>query len=193
MVQKEKDSSPTFYRGTNMEVSMPTGSLCSERNVIGTALAADCTLHRHQLKMIAVLSVTLKPSGLNNYSINSQPPLKRFRVNPTSNIPSSSSSSTTATSNNNNNNNNSYSSNSYATTTNSLITNDASTTSTPTLSPVLRTSNLPKHRGDAGINPTSPCGACNEWIRKIAELNPDFKVITFTDETCDEVFINSVH
>ena len=28
----------TLYRGTNMEVSMPTGSLCAERNVIGTAL-----------------------------------------------------------------------------------------------------------------------------------------------------------
>ena len=27
-----------LYRGTNMEVSMPTGSLCAERNVIGTAL-----------------------------------------------------------------------------------------------------------------------------------------------------------
>lgn len=24
-----------LYRGTNMEVSMPTGSLCAERNVIG--------------------------------------------------------------------------------------------------------------------------------------------------------------
>lgn len=30
-----------LYRGTNMEVSMPTGSLCAERNVIGTALGKE--------------------------------------------------------------------------------------------------------------------------------------------------------
>lgn len=35
---------PEFYRGMNMEVSMPTGSLCAERNVIGTALASDMTV-----------------------------------------------------------------------------------------------------------------------------------------------------
>jgi cytidine deaminase len=76
MVQKDGEE-PKFYRGTNMEVrpvlqnsllvntdlhgwdvqvSMPTGSLCAERNVIGTALAADITLKRQDLKMIAVLS-----------------------------------------------------------------------------------------------------------------------------------------
>ena len=38
-----------FYRGVNLEVSMPTGSLCSERNVIGTALACDPTLRRADL------------------------------------------------------------------------------------------------------------------------------------------------
>ena len=32
------DGKVKLYRGTNMEVSMPTGSLCAERNVIGTAL-----------------------------------------------------------------------------------------------------------------------------------------------------------
>jgi len=36
---------------------MPTGSLCSERNVIGTALAADPTLRRKDLFGIAVLSL----------------------------------------------------------------------------------------------------------------------------------------
>jgi hypothetical protein len=30
-----------FHRGVNLEVSMPTGSLCSERNAIGNALAAN--------------------------------------------------------------------------------------------------------------------------------------------------------
>mmetsp|Transcript_1117 Transcript_1117/g.2341 ORF Transcript_1117/g.2341 Transcript_1117/m.2341 type:complete len:1039 (-) Transcript_1117:331-3447(-) len=48
-----------LYRGTNMEVSMPTGSLCAERNVIGTALASDPGLKREDLLMVAVLSVQL--------------------------------------------------------------------------------------------------------------------------------------
>jgi hypothetical protein len=40
-----------------MEVSMPTGSLCAERNVIGTALADNPSLRRQDLKVIAVLAV----------------------------------------------------------------------------------------------------------------------------------------
>ena len=48
---------PKLYRGTNMEVSMPTGSLCAERNVIGSALADDLTLRRQDLKVIVVYSV----------------------------------------------------------------------------------------------------------------------------------------
>jgi hypothetical protein len=42
------------------------------------------------------------------------------------------------------------------------------------------------------LNPIAPCGACQEWLKKIAEVNPDFKVITFTDSTCEELFIKSV-
>lgn len=63
MVKKddEDDSTIRLYRGTNMEVSMPTGSLCAERNVIGTALAADLTLRRQDLKYIAVYSACLDP------------------------------------------------------------------------------------------------------------------------------------
>ncbi len=53
---------PKLYRATNMEVSMPTGSLCAERNVIGSALADDITLRRQDLKMIAVYSApSLEP------------------------------------------------------------------------------------------------------------------------------------
>lgn len=37
---------------------MPTGSLCAERNVIGTALADNLSLRRHDLKHIAVLSLS---------------------------------------------------------------------------------------------------------------------------------------
>lgn len=41
-------------------------------------------------------------------------------------------------------------------------------------------------------NPLKPCGACMEWLKKIAEVNPDFKVITFTDSTCSGVYIEDV-
>jgi hypothetical protein len=57
LVQSAGAKVPTLYRGTNMEVSMPTGSLCAERNVIGTALADNPSLKRQDLKLIAVLAV----------------------------------------------------------------------------------------------------------------------------------------
>jgi len=41
------------------------------------------------------------------------------------------------------------------------------------------------------INPLKPCGACNEWLKKIAESNPYFKVLTFTDADCKGVYVNS--
>ena len=74
LVQKA-GSAPKLYRGTNMEVSMPTGSLCAERNVIGSALADDITLRRQDLKMIAVYSArsldTPKPSSCSISMTNS--------------------------------------------------------------------------------------------------------------------------
>jgi hypothetical protein len=57
LVVQKPGQGPKLYRGTNMEVSMPTGSLCAERNVIGSALADDLTLRRQDLKVIAVYSV----------------------------------------------------------------------------------------------------------------------------------------
>jgi len=39
------------------------------------------------------------------------------------------------------------------------------------------------------MNPIDPCGSCSEWIKKIAEVNPDFKVVTFTSNACSEVFV----
>lgn len=42
---------------------MPTGSLCSERNVIGTALASDPALRRQDIRAVAVLSVTMPEAG----------------------------------------------------------------------------------------------------------------------------------
>jgi len=41
-------------------------------------------------------------------------------------------------------------------------------------------------------NPLIPCGACMEWLKKIAEVNPDFRVVTFTDTSCEDVFVSTV-
>lgn len=42
-----------------MEVAMPTGSLCSERNAIGSALADNMGLKRSDILGIAVLFVNI--------------------------------------------------------------------------------------------------------------------------------------
>eukprot|EP00928_Gymnodinium_smaydae_P013529 TRINITY_DN14932_c0_g3_i1.p1 TRINITY_DN14932_c0_g3~~TRINITY_DN14932_c0_g3_i1.p1 ORF type:complete len:544 (-),score=79.66 TRINITY_DN14932_c0_g3_i1:302-1933(-) len=103
----QRDGGPLrMHRGINLEVSMPTGSLCAERNVIGTAFACDPSLRREDLRAIAVLAV-------------GDPPSK-------------------------------------------------------------------------GRNPLAPCGACMEWLKKIYEVNPSFKVLMFEDELCRNVFVKTV-
>jgi hypothetical protein len=42
------------------------------------------------------------------------------------------------------------------------------------------------------LNPLAPCGACKEWLKKIAEVNPDFKVITFSNPQLESVFVDPV-
>ena len=74
MLLIDKGDGPVLYRGTNMEVSMPTGSLCAERNVIGTALATNPGLKREDLKMVAVLAIQLSDENL-SYSTSRRPNL----------------------------------------------------------------------------------------------------------------------
>ncbi|KAG5183744.1 A distinct subfamily of CDD/CDA-like deaminases-domain-containing protein [Tribonema minus] len=82
-----------------------------------------------------------------------------------------------------------------------IRTTDASAPNTPTHKPGHRSQLVRSlHKGSvqkvqaqhAAVNPLKPCGACTEWLRKIAEVNPDFKVLTFTDTTCEGVYIESV-
>jgi hypothetical protein len=42
------------------------------------------------------------------------------------------------------------------------------------------------------LNPIDPCGACNEWLKKIVEVQPQFKVINFVSDKCDEIFVKRV-
>lgn len=91
------------HRGVNLEVSLPTGTLCAERNAIGSALATFPNIERKDVKAVAVLSLA----------------------------------------------------------------------------------------DDIGPR-LGPCGACTEWLRKVAEVNPDFRVVTFEDYDCENVFVTPV-
>ena len=104
VVVREPEGNKSFivHRGVNLEVSLPTGSLCAERNAIGSALAANPELKRENILCVAVLSLGKKG---------------------------------------------------------------------PTL---------------------GPCGACREWLLKVAEVNPDFSVLTFEDEDCTKTYIETI-
>ena len=45
---------------------------------------------------------------------------------------------------------------------------------------------------EVALNPLDPCGACMEWLKKISEVNPDFKVLTFTTTSCEKVFVTPI-
>ena len=42
------------------------------------------------------------------------------------------------------------------------------------------------------INPLEPCGTCREWLLKIAEANPNFRVVTFASVACKEIYVKRV-
>lgn len=96
-----------FHHACNLEVSLPTGTLCAERNAIGSALAANPALKRSDIKMVGVLS-------------------------------------------------------------------------------------LPDLKSKNHINPLGPCGACMEWLRKVAEATPDLRILTFEDVSCEHVIVERV-
>ena len=50
----------------------------------------------------------------------------------------------------------------------------------------------PRVHVPADLNPIAPCGACSEWLKKIAEVNPDFRVLMFEDTSCAKVFVRSI-
>ena len=63
LLTRKPDGTCTYWRGMNVEVSMPTGTLCAERNAIGNALAADQSIERADMQAVAVLSVSLDPQS----------------------------------------------------------------------------------------------------------------------------------
>ena len=45
------------FKGVNMEVSLPTGALCAERNALGNALTVLPTLQRNQIRIVTVVAL----------------------------------------------------------------------------------------------------------------------------------------
>ena len=128
LLTRSPDGKVTCWRGVNVEVSMPTGTLCAERNAIGNALAADQSVRRQDMLGVAVLSVSLEPR-------TEAPDVPRGAT---------------------------------------------AAHSSAELSDVV------------ALNPLDPCGACMEWLKKIGEVNPDFRIVTFANSSCDQVYIRPI-
>ena len=257
-----------WYRGINMEVSMPTGSLCSERSAIGSALSDDVGLCRKDIKMIAVLALPLEVrattdheleelerrreeellqqmTALNSTSplLTDQAPHVRAPLSPlqlhrhvgdeatvADAVTQSVINEVEETRNgakrsraeeggedaeNGVDGVNGHSSSKRRRLPHdlSIVTERSVSTSSGGSGPDASPTTLPSARAsvrdylrqqqqlevelllmkirrehhsgdDEGRNPMNPCGACNEWLKKIAEVNPDFKVITFTSTDC---------
>ena len=145
------DAKPQYFRGVNLEVSMPTGSLCSERNAIGNALASDPALRRKDLFGIAVLSLGKGDVGRDE---------RRGRRGDVQGV---------------------------------VVRQPGAARGGER-----RRRSLAVPAGDGrgvgrgDLNPLKPCGACKEWLLKIAEVNPGFKVLMFGDVSCDDVYIKNV-
>jgi cytidine deaminase len=192
------------YRGTNMEVSMPTGSLCAERNVIGSALADNPSLKRSDLKLMAVLAIPLEE--------NFRLPVNRTSLTDMATVDGKGSLGSEAEEwvvPNSASAHPSEASLTEAADTSFDVVDAPSTTggnegtaapaveNTDTSMPLRRISLFSRgnkrtvmiHSRSKDLNPLSPCGACNEWLKKISESNPYFKMLTFTDSQCTGVYI----
>jgi hypothetical protein len=42
------------------------------------------------------------------------------------------------------------------------------------------------------LNPLAPCGSCKEWLKKIAEVNPDFTVVTFSNSALESIYVDPI-
>eukprot|EP01084_Bolivina_argentea_P258187 435175_1 len=191
LVQKP-GSTHEIFCGTNMEVSMPTGSLCAERSAIGSALSSDFLLRRHDIKMIAVLGMPTL-DRLWDTTVRQQPvPLESGVISALDKWRDGEEKER------------------------QQDMNLLSHTPSPLLhefDPVMEESeqscdNRRRYNGkeltwspkskylhsqaESDPNPLKPCGSCMEWLKKIAEVNPSFKILTFTDICCNGVFVESV-
>ena len=177
-----EESDFEFHRGVNLEVSMPTGSLCSERNAIGNALAANPSLVRKDMFGIAVLS--LRARDVDRSGPGPGPGgedatlLRRDVASPTDQKEKALTNTDTRTHETHE--------------ARVSISRNASFARARDASTGTNASDASDASDLAGLNPLRPCGACKEWLNKIAEVNPGFRVLMFSDITCDEVYVKEV-
>jgi cytidine deaminase len=217
LVQSADMAEPRLYRGTNMEVSMPTGSLCAERSAIGSALASKPNLKRQDLKLIAVLAVPPVEVIVDSVTMEGRGSMRR--VPSYSSIVEESSDPDDRRLSLSNSRKSSIGSEFEPSTEEWVLSeqNDAMNTSicsstgdkeeehevTASTEPLRRISLFSKTpaasrkskrtvvvQSAKDINPLAPCGACNEWLKKIAESNPYFKIVTFTDANCNGIYVS---
>ncbi|POM78292.1 Hypothetical protein PHPALM_4191 [Phytophthora palmivora] len=236
-------------RGMNCEVSMPTGSLCAERNAIGSALASDPTLTRRALKMIAVLGLNLtaggsiitsptasERDGVTGDDVKSKEPsdarasapfdkptstatepspqILAVRIRPASVQTSQEQSSPSSAAVKNSPA--AFSPNALAAeqldggggadgrrsrgrgkrgpeTKNTNLTSPRKPKRPRTFSiDEIAVEGMMHASTPPDRNPLAPCGACKEWLVKIAEANPSFRVVTFENSRCRNVYINQL-
>lgn len=216
LMVRKPDESPRFYRGMNLEVSMPTGSLCAERNVIGSAIAADPSLRRADIKIIAVLALSINTSQKLSpeTTVSGLPPSPQMKPMPLENpfggsvefarprvIPAFTLDSPSpplspppgpitlrikGSGQGGSNGKRSRSPNSNTDHTagvrDSAVRRCLRMTSSE--------GSLPRDPKD--LNPNDPCGMCSEWLKKIAEWNPSFTVMTFSSMSCQEIFLKRI-
>ena len=172
-----------FHRGVNLEVSMPTGSLCSERNAIGNALAANPCLVRKDMFGIAVLS--LRARDVDRSGPGPGPGgedatlLRRDVASPTDQKDQKDVQKNTDT-------------RTHETTNEERVSISRNASFAHARDASTGTNASDASTDLAGLNPLRPCGACKEWLNKIAEVNPGFRVLMFSDITCDEVSVKAV-
>lgn len=211
LVQSHEMQRPVLYRGTNMEVSMPTGSLCAERNVIGSALAANPELKREDLKSIAVLAIpsldevtgerTMRRvdsmASMGSTTLGSNPDISRDRqMSIGSEVDEWLLPPTQQQQQHPQGLDQSFTMIPPTSDENQAASAKAESESTPVRKIRLfsKSAGRQKHKrsvvvqNSRDLNPLRPCGACNEWLKKISESNPYFQIVTFTDADCHGVY-----
>jgi len=225
LVQRESPDQPgkietKFHRGINLEVSMPTGSLCAERNCIGSAVASDPSLKREHMKMLAVLSLptigSADAAGIDSRGLPHMPSSASARHSILS--PKSDPGNVSSPAVPGGRDFRLFSDNTdfqealeerdegQENEENPVFCESVEEVSskyrlrpgpTPLFQAAGRRSNrslAPLKRAEvrSDLNPIAPCGACTEWLKKVAEKEPSFRVLTFETADCDRVYVKRV-
>lgn len=247
LVEKEDERGGkrlVVHRGMNCEVSMPTGSLCAERNAIGSALASDPTLKRRSMKMIGVLSLNLGATvtavathtttttstttasaaaafpGIPH--VENVEELSKQTTRETTVVTAAAAVASNGGGDDVSRGDLTEAAEAVAAAAQVVAAKEAAGATAPSSPKRRRTlheqnANYQSPRkpkrprtfsvDDTAVeaaaalaladsvrdrNPLAPCGACKEWLVKIAEANPAFRVVTFENSRCRSVYISQI-